>query len=129
MTRVRVLLVDDNQVLRMALSEWLSRIPGVNVVAHAGCGSEAVAELERTRPDLVLTDVEMPGMSGFDLALRIRQMADAPRVVVMSACDDLPCYGKLSQLAGADAFMHRTKIYDPLSRYLTTQFGTAAVSR
>ena len=129
MTQVRVLLVDDNQVVRTTLTAWLSRIPGVNVVAQAASGSEAVGELERARPDLVLTDVEMPDMSGFELALRIKEMAGAPRVALMATCDNLPCYGKLSKLAGADTYMHKTKIYDVLSRYLETQFGTIAPPR
>ncbi len=126
MTQVNVLLVDDNLTVRKTLNEWLSRIPGVNVVAQAASGSEALSELQRTRPDLVLTNVEMSGMTGFELSLRIKQMPGAPQVVLMSGCDTLPCYETLSQLAGADAHMHKTKIYDPLCRYLTTQFGTGA---
>lgn len=124
---VRVLIVDDSSVLRMALAEWLSRIPGVTVIAQAASAGEALAELETARPHLMLTDVEMPGMNGFDLARRARQMADAPRVVIMSMTNS-PHYDDLTRQAGADLFIEKREIFHTLSRYLKAAFGADAIA-
>lgn len=127
MTPLRVLLVDDSQTLRMTLAEWLSSLPGVTVIAQAASGDEALGMLEDARPNFVLTDVEMPGMNGFDFASRIRQRTDAPRVAIMSG-RNLPHYRELSQRAGADVFIDKRELFDSLSLYLKTEFGTSAHS-
>lgn len=124
--QVRVLIVDDSPVQLLAIAAWLATVPGVNVVAQAASGGEALAGIDDARPDLVLTDVEMPGMSGFDLARQVRQKTNAPRVVIMSASDQ-PDYGPLSRRSGADAFIHKNQIRDLLPRYLKTEFGAVAI--
>lgn len=88
----------------------------------AASADEALVMLEITRPDLILTDVEMPGMSGFELARRIRKMPQAPRVVIMSLSNS-PEYGEQARLAGADVFVDKSEIYDALNSYLQAAFG------
>ena len=116
-----MLLVDDDEIQMKRLVESLAAMPCVNVVAKVASGGEAVAEMKRIRPDLVLTKVEMPRMSGFQLAQRISEMADAPRVVVMSA-NESDNYRELSRMAGADAFIPVAELCDLLSLYLRTRF-------
>ena len=125
MPQLRVLVVEDDNVQRMTLCSWLAGISGLSVTGGAASGSEALAELEKARPDLVLTDVEMPGIDGFDLTRHIRKMVNAPRVVIMSASDE-PSYNELAQLAGAETFIHKPGLYERLAHFLRIEFGLDA---
>lgn len=122
---VRVLVVDDNSSMRVALCRWLATFPGVGSIVHAASAFEALSGLHVTRPHLVLTDVDMPEMSGFELARRIRAMPDAPRVVVMSLSNS-PDYRELTRWAGADEFIDKLDLHESLSRYLTAALSPAA---
>lgn len=124
---VRILIVDDNEIMRSALSDWLSVFGGVDVIAQAASGVEALACCSESQPDLVLTDVEMPGMSGFDLARRVRESENAPRVVIMSASES-PGYGDLARWSGADVFIPKHMLYDLLALYLRTEFGASSTN-
>lgn len=64
---IRVLVVDDQQLLRRGLRLLLSTEPGLDVVGEAADGREALTLVERLRPDVVLTDARMPGMDGLEL--------------------------------------------------------------
>ena len=80
----RVLLVDDHSILRAGLASLLRNIEGVEVVAQAGDGIEALELVEAHRPDVVLTDIAMPRMSGLALATRLAETHPEIRVVILS---------------------------------------------
>jgi CheY-like chemotaxis protein len=122
---VRVLVVDDNSEIRMALCRWLSTFPGVGWIADAASAFEALSGLKDTRPHLVVTDVDMPEMSGFELARRLATMPDAPRVVVMSLSNSRD-YQTLTRWAGADAFIDKLDLYEALSHYLSAALSPTA---
>src|ERR1041385_2301991 len=63
---LRTLIVDDEPVARKILRDELGPLEGVQVVGEASGGAEALRQIERLRPDLVLLDLEMPGISGFE---------------------------------------------------------------
>jgi len=67
-----VLIVDDEPVARQVLVELLEECPGVNVAGEAANGVEAVEHVERVKPDVVLLDLQMPGLDGFAVARRLR---------------------------------------------------------
>jgi len=69
---LRVLIVDDEPVARQVLVELLEECPGVNVAGEAANGVEAVEHVERVKPDVVLLDLQMPGLDGFAVARRLR---------------------------------------------------------
>lgn len=69
---MRVLIVDDEPVARQVLVELLEECPGVNVAGEAANGVEAVEHVERVKPDVVLLDLQMPGLDGFAVARRLR---------------------------------------------------------
>ncbi|MFB7209184.1 response regulator [Streptomyces sp. NPDC056255] len=102
----RVLVVDDQFLIRAGLVGLLRAAPGIEVVGEAGDGEEAVALAAQTRPDVILTDIRMPGMSGVAATEKI--LADAPdplpRVLVLTTFDlDEYVYGALR--AGACGFL------------------------
>jgi two-component system LytT family response regulator/two-component system response regulator LytT len=67
---LRTVLVDDEQLARDELVYLLGQVEGVEIVGQAGDGVEALATIERLRPDLVFLDVQMPGLNGFEVARR-----------------------------------------------------------
>ena len=67
---LRIVLVDDQQLLRRGLSMLLSTASGIDIVGEAADGREALAVIARHGPDAVLADVRMPGMDGIELVAR-----------------------------------------------------------
>jgi len=81
---IRVLLVEDQRMVRGALAALLDIEPDIQVVAEAGDGREALGALEGLGVDVVVTDVEMPTMGGLELCAAIRQLRPELRVVVLT---------------------------------------------
>ncbi|MEU6103434.1 response regulator transcription factor [Streptomyces flaveolus] len=84
MTAIRLLLVDDDPLVRAGLSFMLGGADDVEIVGEAADGDEVEALVDRTRPDVVLMDIRMPGMDGLTATERLRGRADAPQVVVLT---------------------------------------------
>jgi DNA-binding NarL/FixJ family response regulator len=81
MVPIRVLLADDHVLMRRGMRSWLQSMPGVEVVGEAGDGREALRQIAKVRPDVVLMDVGMPGLNGLDATARVTK--DFPRVRVL----------------------------------------------
>ena len=81
---IRVLLAEDQSMVLGALAALLDLEPDIEVVARATNGREALRLAEETAPDVVLTDIEMPEMSGLDLAAELRQRGSRARVVIVT---------------------------------------------
>jgi len=85
---MKVVVVDDEQLARDELCFQLGRLGDTEVVAQASNGLEAIAVIERYEPDLVFLDVQMPGLTGFEVARRLLEQPDeAPAVVFVTAFD------------------------------------------
>ena len=88
MSVVRVLLVDDHPVVRAGLRALLASHDGVEVVAEAASGEEAVASAADAKPDVVLMDLRLgAGIDGATATARITAMPEPPRVVVLTTYD------------------------------------------
>jgi two-component system, NarL family, response regulator DesR len=81
---IRIIVAEDQAMIRGALIALLSGDPEMEVVAEAGTGEAAVAEALRTRPDIVLLDLEMPGKDGFWAAGELREKVPSCRVVILT---------------------------------------------
>jgi two-component system response regulator LytT len=84
---LRTVLVDDEQLARDELGYLLSRVDGVEVIGHAGNGLEALATIDRLQPDLVFLDVQMPGLTGFEVARRMIGGGPTAHVIFVTAFD------------------------------------------
>jgi two-component system response regulator LytT len=85
---LRVMVVDDEQLAREDLCYQLEQFGDVQVVAQAGNGLEALTAVDRHDPDLVFLDIQMPGLSGFEVARRLLQREDeSPALVFVTAFD------------------------------------------
>ena len=88
MTSLRVMVVDDEQLAREELCFQLEQLGEVEVVAQAGNGIEALAGVDSHDPDLVFLDIQMPGLSGFEVARRLLEREeDSPALVFVTAFD------------------------------------------
>ena len=101
---IRVLVVDDQALVRAGFVKLLEPEPDLHVVGEAGDGSEAVEAAVRTRPDVILMDIRMPRLDGIEATRRIRAGSRAARVLVLTTYDgDEDIYQSLS--AGAKAYL------------------------
>ncbi len=83
---IRTLIVDDEPVARQVLREELGAFAGVEIIGEAANGNAALLEIGRSKPDLVLLDLEMPGSGGFDVIRRLPAGA-MPIVIIVTAYD------------------------------------------
>jgi DNA-binding NarL/FixJ family response regulator len=84
MTPVRVLLAEDHWLVRASFKSLLTDFPGIEVVAEAGDGREALELIAQHRPELVLMDISMPGLNGLEATRRIVKEHPGIKVIVLS---------------------------------------------
>ncbi len=81
---IRVLIAEDQAMVLGALAQLLDIEPDLSVVARARNGTEALALAREVRPDVVVTDIEMPGTTGLELAGALRELQPRPRVIIVT---------------------------------------------
>ncbi|GAA2392005.1 response regulator transcription factor [Streptomyces glaucosporus] len=101
---IRVLVVDDEALVRAGLRMILEPADDIEVVGEAGDGSEAVTAVARHRPEVVLMDVRMPGMDGLTALKELRRAPNPPRVIMLTTFD-LDDYVHTALRSGAAGFL------------------------
>jgi DNA-binding NarL/FixJ family response regulator len=104
MGSTRVILVDDHRLLRSGVRSLLEDLEDIEVVAEASDGLEALALIERHRPDVILSDITMPGLNGLELSERVAAAYPEARVIILSMHSD-PEYVRKAILAGASGYL------------------------
>lgn len=84
---MRAVIVDDEQLARDELGYLLGQLGGIEVIGQAGNGVEALTTVERLAPDILFLDVQMPGLTGFEVAKRLAEGSRAPHVIFVTAYD------------------------------------------
>lgn len=82
---IGVLVVDDEALVRKGLQTLLSNAKGINMIAEAATGAEAVALAQEKQPDVVLLDLRLPGSSGLEVAQKLRRRIPASKLLVLTA--------------------------------------------
>jgi two-component system, LytTR family, response regulator LytT len=84
---LRAVLVDDEQLARDELGYLLGQVGGVDVIGQAGNGVEALTTIERLQPDVVFLDIQMPGLTGFEVARRMLETRAVSHIIFVTAYD------------------------------------------
>jgi len=85
MARIRLLIVDDHQVVRLGLRTLLAEEPDLVVVGEAGTAEEALVQVANHHPDVVILDIQLPGRSGLEACREIRQRFPQTQVVILTS--------------------------------------------
>ena len=106
---MRILVVDDNALVRRGVIDILASRKNWEVCAEAQDGEEAIQKAQESRPDLILLDISMPGMNGLEVARAVRQeLADA-KILIMSQHDAASLLPTAIQ-AGADGCVDKSRL-------------------
>jgi DNA-binding NarL/FixJ family response regulator len=90
MTFTRVVLADDHPALRLGIRVILERAPDISVVGEASDGVQTLHLVEDLAPDVLLLDMEMPGLTGVEVAQRLKAAGSPVRILALSSYDDKP---------------------------------------
>jgi DNA-binding NarL/FixJ family response regulator len=110
---IRVVLADDQPLVRAGLRVLIADTPGLEVIGEAATGAQAVQLARDTRPDVVMMDIRMPGMDGIEATRMITAGDDAARVVILTTFDD-DDYVYAALRAGASGFLVKDMALDDI---------------
>ena len=122
--RINVVLVDDSAPARTMLARLLAPYLQVRIAGQAENGPEGFALASRLRPDLVITDLQMPGLNGLELVQQLRHQYPAMRSLITSVYDSPTCQAA-SLRHGADAFISKRRLAEEFPRVLSSLFPDA----
>ncbi|RMS14379.1 Chemotaxis protein CheY, partial [Pseudomonas coronafaciens pv. garcae] len=101
---MRVLVVDDHDLVRTGITRMLADIDGLQVVGQADSGEESLKKARELKPDVVLMDVKMPGIGGLEATRKMLRSHPDIKVVAVTVCEEDPFPTRLLQ-AGAAGYM------------------------
>ena len=126
----KIMLVDDNRTFVAAVRQFLDMLPGTLVVGQMHNGLDALAQIIRLEPDLVLLDIAMPGLNGFDVAKSLQALPNPPYVVILSMHDS-SAYRDAARDMGAAAYVTKADFVVDLipiiDRLIASKSGQGAV--
>ena len=111
---IRVMLVDDHRLVRAGLKRVLSEMPDIEVVAEAGTGEEALDLAKKQSPDVVLMDVNMPGMGGLETTRRLVARMPQVKVIAVSMHLEEPYPSRMRE-AGAAGYISKDSAADEVA--------------
>jgi DNA-binding NarL/FixJ family response regulator len=124
---IRVILVDDHAVVRKGIREFLEDEGDIQVVAEAADGKAALALIGENEPDVVVLDIQMPGLNGIDLTRQLRATANPVGILVLTAYDDDP-YIMAGIEAGANGYVLKSASPEEIVRAVRAVYeGQSAV--
>ena len=130
---MKILLVDDHVIVRAGLRNLLMSVSGTHI-SEAGTGRDALLRLRQDRPDLVLLDLNLPGIGGLELLRRMLQEDKSARILVLSMhaeplyaarAMELGARGYLSKNASADELLTAVRRVTEGGRYIENEIGLA----
>jgi two-component system response regulator NreC len=113
MSKISLILADDHAVVRSGLRMLLEAQPDIDIVAEAESGYEAVQQVESLRPNVVLMDIQMPGLSGIEATKEIRRIAPDTAVLALTMHEDDQYFFEMIN-AGASGYVPKRAAPDEL---------------
>ena len=101
---IRVMIIDDHEVVRRGIAEVVDRMDGLIVVAEAGSVQEAIRRGELVHPDVALVDLRLPDGTGIDIIRRLTEAVPDTKCIVLTSFDDDEALAE-AQAAGAKAYL------------------------
>jgi DNA-binding NarL/FixJ family response regulator len=126
MYKLKVFISDDSATVRQRLVTMALDLPEVDVVGQAGDVPESLAAIRRTRPDVVILDIRMPGGNGIDVLREVKKMTPAPQVIMLTNFAYAQ-YRKKCEEAGADFFLDKSAEFEKLPQALEQVRGELRV--
>lgn len=121
--RSQVILADDHDLVRGGIRGLIELLPDVEVMAEASSGEELLALLESLTPDLVITDIHMPGIDGLDAVARIRR-AHGPLPILVLSMHDTPDFVQRAVTSGANGYLMKNAAPSELQHAVQTILAT-----
>jgi two-component system, NarL family, invasion response regulator UvrY len=119
---IKVLVVDDHELVRMGITRMLADVSGIQVIGEASSGEQAVALCRELSPDVVLMDVKMPGIGGLEATRKILRNDDSIRVIAVTVCEEEPFPSRLMK-AGAAGYLSKGAALDEMVRAIRVVFA------
>ncbi|MCH8542949.1 MAG: UvrY/SirA/GacA family response regulator transcription factor [Alcanivorax sp.] len=131
---IKVMVVDDHDLVRTGIARMLDDVEGIRVVAQADSGEEAVRLAKELEPDVVLMDVKMPGMGGMEATRKMVRANDAIRVIAVTVCEEEPfpsrllkagAVGYITKGADCDEMLRAIRVVHVGQRYISPHIAQA----
>jgi DNA-binding NarL/FixJ family response regulator len=119
---IRVLVVDDHDLVRTGITRMLADIDGLQVVGEACTGEEALLKVRELKPDVVLMDVKMPGIGGLEATRKLMRSHPDIKVVAVTVCEEDPFPTRLLQ-AGAAGYLTKGAALDEMVQAIRLVFA------
>ena len=116
---IKVLLVDDHELVRTGIAALLNAVENISVVGIASCGEQALLFTEQLRPDVILMDVRMPGMGGIEACRQVLQAHSTAKIIALSAYNDGVIPKQLLKL-GAMGFISKNSAVTEMVKAICT---------
>jgi len=129
---INVLLVDDHHLVRVGINKILTSVKGLKVVGECETGEEAIKFCRKDEPDVLLMDMDMPGMGGLEATKKILRFAPGVKIIVLTAHTEDPFPSKVMQMgaagyltkdAGPDEMVNAIRAVHSGQRYLPSDIA------
>jgi DNA-binding NarL/FixJ family response regulator len=119
---IRIVIADDHVIFRQGLLNLLRTADNIIVAGSAGTGSEAVALIEKERPDVAVLDISMPGLDGFSILEEAKKMSCPARIIFLTMHNDIPIV-KRAIRRGAAGFVLKDNAFEDLIYAITAVYS------
>ncbi|MAF88098.1 MAG: two-component system response regulator UvrY [Pseudomonas sp.] len=119
---IRVLVVDDHDLVRTGISRMLADISGLQVIGQADSGEDAIRKARELKPDVVLMDVKMPGIGGLEATRKLLRSYPDLKVIAVTICEEAPFPTRLLQ-AGAAGYLTKGAALEEMVQAIRMVFG------
>ncbi|AJE21462.1 UvrY/SirA/GacA family response regulator transcription factor [Azotobacter chroococcum] len=119
---IRVLVVDDHDLVRAGITRMLADIDGLQVVGQGSSGEEALRKARDLKPDVILMDVKMPGIGGLEATRKLQRSNPDIKVIAVTVCEEDPFPTRLMQ-AGAAGYLTKGAALDEMVQAIRQVFA------
>jgi two-component system invasion response regulator UvrY len=127
-TMIRVLVVDDHNLVRMCITKILSSTPNIRVVGEAKTGEDAVSLVTTVAFDVILMDLKMPGIGGREACRQIISQVTSAKILLFTAISDIPFISQILQLGAIGCVSKDVSINELITAIKTVASGTKYIS-